>query len=157
MKKIVLMLSTVLLAQLTFAKGIEINDAYARATVGQKTSGAFVKLKNTGHADDVLVSAEVAKNVADLTELHVHINDNGTMRMREVKGGIPLPAGKTQELKPGGYHIMFFGLKHDLKGGTSLPVTLKFKYAPEQVVNFTVREVTEAHNHKHHHGVAHHH
>ena len=33
------------------------------------------------------------------------------MRMREVKGGVPLAAKGVTELKPGSYHVMFMGLK----------------------------------------------
>ncbi len=37
--------------------------------------------------------------------------DGAVMRMRALKNGIALPPGQTVELKPGSYHVMFFGLK----------------------------------------------
>ena len=36
--------------------------------------------------------------------------DNGVMKMRPV-AGLELPAGRTVELKPGGYHVMLMDLK----------------------------------------------
>ena len=37
--------------------------------------------------------------------------DGAVMRMRALENGIALPPGQTVELKPGGYHVMFIGLK----------------------------------------------
>src|SRR3546814_20802221 len=45
------------------------------------------------------------------------------MRMRQIEG-LALPAGKTVELKPGSYHLMMTGLKHALKAGEHVPMTL---------------------------------
>ena len=73
------------------------------------------------------------------------------MKMREVQGGIPLPAGQTQELKRGGYHVMVFGLAKPLRVGDKFPVTLKFQNGKPQTVTVTVREMS--HNHGgHDHG-----
>jgi copper(I)-binding protein len=51
------------------------------------------------------------------------------MRMRAVAGGLELPAGKTVELKPGGYHVMLMDLKAALPKETTVPLTLVFKDA----------------------------
>jgi copper(I)-binding protein len=53
--------------------------------------------------------------------------DGNVMKMRAVAGGLDLPAGKTVELKPGGYHVMLMDLKQQLKEGDSVPVTLVFE------------------------------
>ena len=37
--------------------------------------------------------------------------DGNVMRMRELEKGLEIPPGATVELKPGGFHIMFMGLK----------------------------------------------
>lgn len=156
MKKTILALSTVLLCQTALAKGFQIDDAWARSTLpGQPQSGAFMNITNTGDKDDVLVAASVAKSVAKTTELHTHINENGVMKMREVKDGIPVLAGQTQNLKPGSYHIMFFGLKKPLKEGQTLPVTLTFKSGAKQKVDVKVRFAPKAQDKAHHHGHQH--
>ncbi|XXQ69136.1 copper chaperone PCu(A)C [Neisseriaceae bacterium B1] len=144
MKKIALALTATLLCQASFAKGFEIKDAYARATVGQPQSGAFMTITNTNKTDDVLISASVEKTLAETTELHTHINENGVMKMREVKDGIAIKAGQTQELKPGSYHIMFFGLKKDLTAGETFPVTLTFKSGAKETAQVTVRNMKPA-------------
>jgi copper(I)-binding protein len=48
------------------------------------------------------------------------------MKMRPIKGGLELPAGKTVELKPGSFHIMLMDLKTSLTKDTTIPLTLVF-------------------------------
>ena len=80
------------------------------------------------------------------------------MRMREVKGGVPLDAKSVTELKPGSYHVMFMGLKKQLKEGEKIPVTLKFKNAKAQTVQLEIKTAPmPAMDHDHHHGEAHQH
>jgi periplasmic copper chaperone A len=117
------------------AGAITIVHPYARATAaGQPTGGGFMKFVNSGGNDKLLsASAEVSKSV----ELHEMKMDGDVMRMRQVEG-IELQAGKTVELKPGGYHVMFIGLKAPLKVGDSFPVKLKFEKAGEVTVDVKV-------------------
>ena len=156
MKKIALALSAALLCQMAMAKGIQTGAAYARPTVeGQNAGGVFVNLKNTDKKDNVLVGASVQPSIADSTELHTHINENGVMKMREVKDGIPLPAGKTQKLEPGGYHVMLMDLKQPLTVGKTFPLTLKFKDGSSKQVTVRVRKMQDTmmkHDHGHDHG-----
>ena len=42
---------------------------------------------------------------------------------------LELPAGRTVELKPGGYHVMLMDLKAPLAKDTTVPVTLTFQDA----------------------------
>lgn len=104
---------------------IAIAAPFARATP-VKVGGAFMLLKNSGKADDKLVKA--ASPVAEHVELHEHVMEGNAMRMRPVDG-VPLPAGGTAELQPGGYHVMLIGLKHPLKEGDHFPLTLTFEKA----------------------------
>lgn len=158
MKKFLFAMSAILLAQTAFAKGVEASHAYARPTLeGMTQGGAFVKLTNTDRTDNVLVSASVKKSIAGRTELHTHINDNGVMRMREVKDGIPLPAGQTVELKPMSYHIMFFELKKPLTEGAKFPVTLKFKDGQRKKIMVEVKKMTDTMPHQHKHSAGEHH
>ena len=156
MKKTIFAAASVLFCQLALAAGIQLGDAYSYPTMeGMQQGGVFLPLTNTDKKDDVLVGASIDKSLVDKVELHTHINENGVMKMREVKGGIPLPAGKTTELKRGSFHIMFFGLKKMFKVGDTFPLTLKFKNNKPQTVTVTVREQThktgDAHNHDHSH------
>jgi copper(I)-binding protein len=107
---------------------VRIDGAWARATPpGGKVGGVFVTLINTGDTPDRLVSASSA--VAGRVELHTHIKDGDVMRMREVEGGIALPASETVKLQPGGLHIMLLGLNQGLTAGSRFPLTLTFEKA----------------------------
>ena len=48
--------------------------------------------------------------------------DGNIMRMRELEKGIEIPPGATVELKPGGFHIMFMGLKAPFAKDTKVPL-----------------------------------
>ena len=117
------------------AGAITIGHPHARATAaGQPTGSGFMTLINGGANDKLLsVSAEVSKAV----ELHEMKMEGDVMKMRQIEG-IELGGGKTVELKPGGYHIMFVGLKAPLKAGDKFPVKLKFEKAGEATVEMTV-------------------
>ena len=114
---------------------IDIGHPYARATAaGQPTGGGFLKLTNGG-GDDRLLSATAA--VAASVELHTMAMEGDVMRMRQVDA-VALPAGSVVELKPGGLHIMFVGLKVPLKAGDKFPMKLTFERAGRVEVTVNV-------------------
>ena len=51
---------------------------------------------------------------------------------------LEIPAGKSVELKPGGYHIMFMQLKQQLKAGDTVKGVLTFEKAGAMPVEFKV-------------------
>ena len=129
--------TTTLLAQAhSFKLGeITVGHPYARTTAaGQASGGGYLKLENKG-ADDKLLSASA--DVAASVELHSMSMEGDVMRMRQVDG-IALPKGKTVELKPGGLHLMFVGLKTPLKDGDKFAMKLKFEKAGEVTVTVNV-------------------
>lgn len=116
-----------LLAGAAFAQtaNVKVEGAWARATVqGQKGTGAFMKL--TAPEGAKLVGA--TSPAAGVAEVHEMKMEGDVMKMRALPV-LDLPAGKTVELKPGGYHIMLLDLKAPLAPNTSVPVTLTFKDA----------------------------
>ena len=125
---------------------IDIGHPYARATVaGQPAGGGYLTLQNAG-ADDRLLSASA--DVAKSVELHSMSMEGDVMKMRQVEA-IDLPAGKTVELKPGGLHIMFIGLKAPFKAGDKFPLKLKFEKAGEVTVQVNVEATGASHEMKH--------
>src|SRR5450830_471477 len=111
-------LSTGALAQ---SLQVSVTDPWVRATVPQqKSAGAFMRLQSPAPARLVGVSTPVAGRA----EIHEMAMENNTMRMRQVDG-IDLPAGQAVNLASGGYHLMFFDLKRQLKEGETVPVTLE--------------------------------
>jgi hypothetical protein len=61
------------------------------------------------------------------------------MSMRKVDS-IPVPAGGTVDLVPGGYHVMLMGLRQPLADGAKVPLTLVFEKAGEIKIEVTVRQ-----------------
>ena len=107
--------------------GPTVDRAWARATPGAATTGA-VYFRVESPTDDRLIG--LASPVAGKAELHTHTEENGVMQMREVEGGLALPAGKEVELKPGGaLHVMLIDLQQKLKAGDSFPLTVTFQKA----------------------------
>jgi periplasmic copper chaperone A len=102
---------------------VKIDDAWVRATVPQqKATGAFMKL--TASKDTRLVA--VSTPLTPKAEVHEMAMQDNVMRMRQVPA-IELPAGKTVELKPGGFHLMFLDLPAQVKAGDQVPLTLIFE------------------------------
>lgn len=99
---------------------LKVEDAWVRGTVAQqKATGAFMRL--TAERELRLLSAR--SPVAGVVEIHEMALNDGIMRMRAVPG-LALPAGKTVELKPGGYHVMLLDLKAPVSAGQQVPLTL---------------------------------
>ncbi|MCB6178252.1 copper chaperone PCu(A)C [Rhodobacter sp. Har01] len=117
---------------------IHVMDAYGRTMGGIGASGAaFFTLHNMGATDDRLVAAKA--DVAQKVELHTHImDDQGVMKMVEVKEGFPVAAGGMHELKRGADHVMLMGLTTELKDGDSFPLTLVFESGTEVTVEVPI-------------------
>jgi copper(I)-binding protein len=115
---------------------VSIEKPWARATApGAKVAGGYMTIRNAGAAGDRLVSA--SSPAAAKVELHVHTNDNGVMKMREV-AGYDVPAKGAFELKPGGAHLMFMDIRRPFKEGDRLPVKLTFEKAGAVNAEFQV-------------------
>lgn len=117
--------------------GIIVADVWARESPMATTMGAvYMRIDNSGTADDALTGASAA--VAGTVEIHETKNEGGVMSMSKVDG-IPVPAGGSAELKPGGYHVMLIGVTAPLKAGDRFPVTLQFANAGAITVEAEVR------------------
>jgi copper(I)-binding protein len=102
-----------------------IEGGWVRATVpGQQATGAFMRI--TAREATQLVG--VSTPVAAVAELHEMKMEGDVMQMRAVDK-LDLPAGKSVELKPGGYHLMLQDLKKPLDAGTTVPLTLVLRNA----------------------------
>ena len=158
--------STVLAALVTAPAGaqtatVKVEGAWARASVqGQTGTGAFMRL--TAQDGARLVRAE--SPAAGVTEVHEMKMEGDVMKMRAIPA-LELPAGKTVELKPGGYHVMLLDLKAPLAKDTAVPLTLVFQDAKgaESKLNLSVPVATTppgggaaaGHGHGHGHGPRH--
>lgn len=97
-----------------------VDDAWVRATVpGQPSSGAFMHI--TAATDSKLI--EVKSPVAKTVQIHESKMENDVMSMQAVPS-IALPAGKTVNIEPEGYHVMLIDLVGQIKEGDNVPLTL---------------------------------
>jgi copper(I)-binding protein len=116
---------------------IEIVLPWSRATPSTAPSaGGFLTLTNKGDAPDRLIS--IMSPAAKQTEIHEMKMDGAVMRMRELENGVVLQPGQTIELKPGGYHVMFMGLKAPFVKDQKVPATLVFEKAGRIDIEFQV-------------------
>ena len=107
---------------------LNISLPFTRATLpNAPVGGGFLTIENTGTEPDRLVSA--TSDIASETQIHEMAMQGDVMKMRPLANGLEIPAGKTVVLAPGGFHIMFMGLKQTLVEGETITVTLTFEKA----------------------------
>ena len=107
---------------------INISLPFSRATrPNAPVAGGFLTIETTGAEPDRLIS--VTSDIAGETQIHEMAMQGDVMKMRPLANGLEIPAGKTVVLAPGGFHIMFMGLKQTLVEGETITVTLTFEKA----------------------------
>lgn len=127
---------------------LEITAAFIKSmTPGQPVGGGFVTVVNSGKADDRLVSVKPEAR-ADHVEIHEMKMDGDVMRMRKLADGLPLPAGQTTEMQPGGLHMMFMGVKKPLAAGEKIKATLTFEKAGSVEIEIPVVDLKGGMQHK---------
>jgi hypothetical protein len=126
---------------------VEVSDAYVRGLPpGQQVTAAFLHLLNRGSQAVALES--VVSNVASRVEIHTHIERDGMMRMQKLDR-ITLPVGELFSFRPGGYHLMLFGLKQTLHAEDKVELTLRFSSGQQLSLSVPVRSVLDEHHHHH--------
>jgi len=129
---------------------LEIRHPWAKATLaGQPVAGGFIKITNNGTETDRLL--KISSSVADMIQVHEMKVEDGVMKMGEIPGGLEIAPGATVELKPGGLHVMFMGIKAPFKEGETVKATLAFEKAGAIEVEFKVDAAKPGDDaHKHH-------
>ena len=133
---------------------VKVTEPWIRATVGgQKVAGGYMQIQSAREIALVAVKSPAAANV----EVHEMTMVDNVMKMRALQK-LDVPAGRTIELKPGGYHLMLFDIKEPMKVGAKVRLQLTFedKEKKRETVEVTaeVRAQAEANagkgEHKHH-------
>lgn len=105
-----------------------LTDGYLKAMVpGQPVGGGFVTIRNDGKEPDKLVS--ISTPLSTRGELHEMSMQGSIMKMRKVPDDFAIAPGQTLTMEPGGYHLMFMGMKMPFKAGDTVTVTLTFEKA----------------------------
>ncbi len=119
------------------AGNLEVEQAYAPASIGAgKTGAIYFMLTNRTETADRLIAASTP--AARKAEVHTHLMEDGVMKMRKVDG-VEVPAGGHVMFKPGGHHLMLFGLAEPLKEGAEIEVELQFEKAGKMMVKVPVK------------------
>ena len=145
MKSILLAAMLVLTGSAAFAHdykvgSIEIKHPWARATPkGAAVGGGYMTITNTGTTPDRLVG--FSSPAAGKFEIHEMKMDDGVMKMRPLAGDLEIKPGQTVEFKPGGYHLMFMGLKQPFEQGKRIKGTLTFEKAGTVEVEYAVQAI----------------
>jgi periplasmic copper chaperone A len=117
-----------------------IDAPWIRATpAGAQVAGGYLKITNTGQEPDHLIGGSLP--VAAHVEVHEMAISDGVMKMRRLEKGLEISAGKSVELKPGGYHLMFTGLREGLKEKQTITGTLTFEKAGSLEVEYRVAPI----------------
>lgn len=141
MIKIVKLLALIcLLTACEVNNSVAVIDVWARASMpGQSVGAAYMTLISA--QDTTFVRAETP--IASSVEIHSMTMANGVMKMRML-AEMPLTAGKPEKLAPGGFHLMLFDLKKQLKAGEQIDLTLTFKdnsgKITQQMLTFPIKE-----------------
>lgn len=119
--------------------GMKVSDAWARTSMGMDLAGAaYLVIKNDTGKDDALLG--VKSTASAKAELHeTKMAADGTMGMSPV-AEIPVAAGASATLEPGGLHIMLIDLVEPLVAGEKIELTLTFRQAGEVKVTAEVKE-----------------
>jgi copper(I)-binding protein len=116
---------------------IEIYDAYAPAPAAPDVGSLYFTVINAGSESDTLTAIETSVGLN--ATLHGMVDEGGTMRMHPT-GPVPIAAGGTLRLDPGGYHVMLTGLLQPPQVGDTMDVSLTFSRASR--ISFSVPVLT---------------
>lgn len=126
---------------------IHVDHPWSRAMPpSAPNAAAFFILHNRSEVADRLISA--SSPLAQKTELHEHLHQDGLMKMQQVPG-VDLPAGGEVKFVPMGYHVMLFGVKQQPKDGERFALTLRFEKAGEIQVDVAVQQDAPQPAHQH--------
>ncbi len=135
---------------------VAVSGAWARTSAAGQSLGA-VYFEISAAVADTLLGVSVPASVAGSAEIHEVVAAQGPadtmagdtmagdtgemlMTMRQVEGGLALPAGDTVTFAPGGYHVMLFDLVEPLAAGATFDLTLQFGHADPVTVPVVVAD-----------------
>ena len=124
-----------------FEKGnLRITHPWTRATPGGATVGVgYLAITNNGKEADRLTGGTF--DGADRVEIHEMKMEGNKMMMRQLRDGLEIKAGETAKLNPGGYHLMFVGLKKPIARGPNIKGSLTFEKAGTVDVDYKVEAI----------------
>ena len=124
----------------------KVESAWSRPAAQGSTGVGFMTLVNPGTKADALIAVQSPA----AREVQVHLSSvSGGMASMQAVASTPLSAGGRVTFAPGGYHLMFLGLKRPLKVGDSLAATLVFASGARVKTAFAVGLKAPGNDHHH--------
>lgn len=115
-------------------------NAWIRAPVGGQTIAAgYCDIVNGG-SEDVVVTEFADAAGKRRIEIHETTEQDGMVRMRPLPR-LTVAAGDTLSLRPGGKHLMLFGMDAEVQ---AVDVQARFADGAERMVRFPVRPALDS-------------
>jgi hypothetical protein len=105
---------------------------------GEDVAAGYLTIENKGGSDRLAGVTSDAGTVA----IHRTTNRNGTDVM-EPSAAVPIGAGATVRLAPGGTHLMIEPLRQPLRPGEEITLTLRFAHSDPVTVRASVASYSE--------------
>ena len=124
-----------------------VEQAWAKPNYGPNGAAYFI-ITNHGKTARHLTGA--ASPLSKRVELHTHKEENGVMKMRQLKDPLTIAPGATLKFAPAGHHVMLFAMEKKLKEGEALPLTLHFKDGEKLTISAKIKKEKQEHRGSHH-------
>lgn len=118
------------------AAAIQVDGAYIMPN--GEVAGMFAEVTNNG-TEAVKLTGGAADGVG-MVQIHEYVKEGSKEVMKEIPGGLDIPAGGTVELKPGSYHVMMMDVTADWQTGDEVAVTLDFSDGEQVQVQAEVEQ-----------------
>ena len=110
---------------------VTVGHPWSRPAAAGSNGAGFMTLTNTGATPVTFVSVNSPGSAGAMTHRTQAVG--GVYSMAPAPN-LVIKAGETVTFAPGGYHVMFTGLKAPLAPGGKLPATLTFKRGAAKIV-----------------------
>jgi periplasmic copper chaperone A len=117
--------------------GVDSNGLRLSSSI-EAPSAAYLVLRGEGHPMTLL---NVTSAEAYRIELHESIRENDIVSMRAVER-LEIPADGEVVMRPGGLHLMIFGISETARAAQSLPLTLNFADGMRVTIETSVADLT---------------
>ena len=119
------------------ASSLTMTDTWVKAAESGMTA-AFGELTNDSDATITITAAH--SDAATMVELHEVVDE----AMRQVDGGLVVPAHGSLTLEPGGFHLMFMGVTEPVAAGDEVEITLTLDDGSEFVFTAVAKDFAGA-------------
>lgn len=115
-----------------------------KSDTGANRAEGYALIHNGSFNEDRLLS--ISSDISNHVVIHETINQYGKVKMQKLEAPLTIEPNGYLELKPGGYHFMFFNCQDELRDGEMIPAILHFEKNGDVKVNFAIDAEDEPDN-----------